>query len=497
MPAYTANGSTQCVPVSCNVQNCYVCYQNNICNQCLLGFYLTVNANNQQACVPTRANISNCQNQIANCAMCVVNLISGPNIAINQTYCVQCMNGFEFDASNSVCIPQTNSIPNCKIQANLGYYTPPYCTFCEQGYFINTYGICQQYNPPTNNSGCSVYNCMYCGLNSTQCSFCFIPWGISSTGQCQTTANCSANCQFCANPTTCLTCATGFTLNAPNTCVQCNVTNCQLCQQTNVCANCATGFSLTGANSCLQCNVAGCTNCSEINICSICSNSASGMQRFPSPTGAFCFQCSTTLPNMANCLSCSADNSCGLCQNGFQLFTPSGGSGVCIQCNISNCQSCGLNGATVVCQTCAIGYSLNGANCIQCNFPCATCNSNQAPNNCLTCQTPLYLPTALSNGTCAGSTVPNCLTYSSINNTICAVCITSYTLNSTSNICQFSCPTNCQTCSSSTQCTQCVAGFFLPANGTCTQCQVTGCSSCSNNGMVCNQCFLGFYSISG
>ena len=33
-------------------------------------------------------------------------------------------------------------------------------------------------------------------------------------------------------------------------------------------------------------------------------------------------------------------------------------------------------------------------------------------------------------------------------------------------------------------------------NGTCSQCQITGCASCTSDGMTCNQCFTGFYPIS-
>ena len=472
-----------------------MCLQNNSCYQCLGGFYLTV-ANGQQTCTPTRNNLTNCQGQIANCAMCVTNFINSPNTA-NKIYCIQCNNGFEFDPTNTVCIPQTNSIPHCKVQADLGYFTPPICLVCEQGYFISSWNTCKQYNPPTNNTNCTVYNCLYCGVNSTQCSFCFTPWGISSTGQCQTSTNCSANCQLCTNSSTCLTCNTGFTLNAPNSCIACSISNCQLCQQANVCTTCATGFTLTGTNTCLTCNVQGCLNCSDVNICSSCGNSASGAVQIPSPTGGACFQCDQTLTNMANCISCSGSNSCGLCQNGFQLFIPTGGNGICIQCNIPNCQSCALSGTTIVCQTCVVGYSQNAGTCIQCLFPCATCNSNQAPNNCVACQTPLYFSIALSNSTCLSNSIPNCLSYNAANITQCTACSTYYALNTSSNLCEFNCPTNCLTCSTPTACTQCVQGYFLPSNGTCTQCQISACSSCSGDGMTCTQCFTGFYPISG
>lgn len=85
----------------------------------------------------------------------------------------------------NACVPQSNSIPNCKVQlSNYNLGSNPVCIVCTQGYYINSWGLCSQYNPALNNTGCSVYNCLYCAQNSSTCSFCFQPWGISATGQC-------------------------------------------------------------------------------------------------------------------------------------------------------------------------------------------------------------------------------------------------------------------------------------------------------------------------
>lgn len=275
---------------------------------------------------------------------------------------------------------------------------------------------------------------MYCS-NSSTCSFCFAPWGISATGLCQTSANCSANCQFCTNASICLTCNNGYSLNPPNTCVACNIANCQLCQQPNICVFCNAGFSLTGSNICISCNIPGCLNCSNPNICSTCGNSASGSPQLPSPTGSACYPCNQTLSNLINCLSCGSANSCGLCQNGYQLYYPLGLPGTCIMCNIPNCISCALSGLTVYCQACAVGYSQNNGNCVQCLFPCVSCNSNPGPNNCVLCQQPFYFSTALANGTCLPNSIPNCISYNSSSITQCTACSTYFTLNLTSNLC--------------------------------------------------------------
>lgn len=492
LPTYTANGSTQCVPNSCNIANCYLCFQNSVCTVCLSGFYLTTNL----TCLPLYSNVNNCGTQIPFCLMCVTGLLN------NSTgpYCVQCQDGFQYDTVNNVCRPQTNTIPNCKIQTtsqSTYVSVPPMCTVCAQGYYPNAYGQCIQYGPNVTNTGCSVYNCLYCGTNNSTCSFCLAPWGISSTGQCQATQFCSANCQFCANATVCLTCATSYSVNSTGACVLCQVASCQTCQTANTCSACLPGFSLTSNNSCMSCNVQNCASCSSNNICASCKM-VNGAQYFPTPTGGGCVLCNTNLANMANCVSCNQDNSCGLCQNGYQLYQQANGSSVCLNCSIANCQSCALNQTgSVVCGTCAVGYSPVQNVCTQCLYPCVTCQNSTTSNVCATCSTPFYLETATSSGQCIANLVPFCTSYNTTNSSLCANCSSGYSVNYTSNTCQFNCPTNCQTCSSNTTCTQCVSGTFLNANGTCLQCQVTGCSVCSADGSTCLTCFQGFYNVSG
>lgn len=77
-------------------------------------------------CQPLYSNLANCQNQIQYCAMCVVNLVNNNN----QKYCIKCQDGFQFDSTNSVCIPQSNSISKCKIQTSWGYNMQPICQLC-------------------------------------------------------------------------------------------------------------------------------------------------------------------------------------------------------------------------------------------------------------------------------------------------------------------------------------------------------------------------------
>lgn len=164
----------------------------------------------------------------------------------------------------------------------------PYCLICEQGYFVNSFGLCTQYVLATNNTGCSIYNCLYCGYNSSLCSFCFVPWGISSTGVCQTSLFCSANCQLCTNSSQCLTCAPSYTVNSTGVCISCNVANCQTCQQANVCATCAFNYTLASTGFCISCPIDKCTACSANGVCQTCNDTVAGIDYFPSSNGNLC-----------------------------------------------------------------------------------------------------------------------------------------------------------------------------------------------------------------
>lgn len=315
------------------------------------------------------------------------------------------------------------------------------------------------------------------------------PWGISQNGVCQTTKFCPANCQLCVNEQLCLTCAALYTVNSTGLCVQCNVLNCATCQQANVCANCAPSYTLASTNICISCNIDKCTSCLSNAICSACNDTASSVEYFPSSNGNLCVQCDLSLVNMTNCQSCSADNSCAVCAPGYQVYSPTtNGNNVCIPCAFANCLTCNFAG----CQTCAPGYNPVNGTCLQCQYPCATCVSGSS-TSCQACTTPFYIITPTANGTCLPNSVPNCISYNTSNTSLCTGCSTTYTLNTTTNTCQLSCPVNCLTCLSNGTCTSCMSSYILTASGTCNQCQMTGCQTCTNIGSVCTSCYPGFY----
>ena len=467
-----------CLPFNCSIANCYICLDNNFCTICDIGYYLSIGL----TCMPLSSNYTNCGTSIPYCDMCVIGLYNTDG----KNYCVQCQQGFQFNVGSGACLPQSNSISNCKVQLAAG--SIPSCLICTQGYFVNTWGTCSAYSPQITNPGCSVYNCLYCAQNSTTCSFCLKPWGISSNGLCQTNdssiCGSNANCLQCANSTYCVTCISNYLPYLGN-CIACNIAGCSQCQTANACTQCQSTYTISGS-TCFACNISFCQSCSANNVCQTCNNNGN-IALSPSSIGSTCVQCSS----LTNCVSCSADNMCGVCMNNYQLYVNSAANtATCITCNVANCISCTNND---ICGSCAIGYSnaANGA-CITCSYPCVTCTST---GSCATCSNPYYILTPSSNGTCFAATVSNCLSYNATNSTMCLGCATSYTLNTTNNTCNFLCNTVCATCSgsNSSQCLTCPAGTLF-ANNTCTLC-ATGCSSC--NATVCLGCLDGFYLITG
>jgi hypothetical protein len=451
---------------------------NNTCTVCDTGYYLAIDS----SCQPKFTTIVNCNNSIAFCDICVSGLYNSAN---NVNYCIKCQDGFQFSTLNNMCLPQSNSIPNCKVQLpNYNMNNLPLCMVCEQGYFVNSYGLCSIYNPNITSTGCSVYNCLYCAQNSSTCSFCFTPWGISPNGLCQTNAtglcNNISNCQSCMNSTFCVTCVSSFLPNQLGSCVLCNIAGCSSCNQQNNCSSCLTNFNLLGG-ICISCNIPNCNSCSNNNICANCT-STSTITYSPSSSGNMCVQC-----NLTSCISCSMDNVCGVCNNGYQLYTSLTQSAICITCNVTNCQSCNANN---VCSNCAQGYNLYQGVCKTCSYPCQTCNPD---GSCINCVTPFFASTP-ANGSCFASTVPNCIAYNLSNIAQCTQCNSTFTLT-VNNTCAFICNSVCATCNSANPniCLNCSNGYFL-ANGTCNQCQIAGCSVC--NATACITCSSGFYQFS-
>jgi hypothetical protein len=98
----------------CNVQNCRSCSLNNICQQCMAGYFLT----NGNIALLTKSNIYNVNSfNMVNQQQCTLNTNISCNIA-NCLYCMSnnvcgyCSNGYDLDNSGVNCIATCN-VMNC------------------------------------------------------------------------------------------------------------------------------------------------------------------------------------------------------------------------------------------------------------------------------------------------------------------------------------------------------------------------------------------------
>ena len=263
LPYYSLSNGT-CTAYTCSIANCLFCLEENFCTVCGAGYYLNTDLSCQ---VIDQTILTSCSSNIAFCFVCATNVSS------NTETCYRCMEGFEFSSNAGACIPQTNSIDNCKFQVT-SLTGLPACIVCTQGYFMNSWGTCSLYSPQLANTGCSVYNCLHCAVNSTTCSFCFEPWGISETGQCQTnnTSICTdSNCQSCSNSSYCFTCVNTYRPYL-GSCLQCQVKGCDYCKTPNTCSSCLDNYNLLSNGFCLICDITNCNKCSENNVCQTCSS---------------------------------------------------------------------------------------------------------------------------------------------------------------------------------------------------------------------------------
>jgi hypothetical protein len=86
LPTFYSNGTTQCLPNSCGMPNCYLCLNNNSCTVCDSGYYLA----SDLTCQAKFNNIVNCQGQIQYCDICVIGLA----YTGTTPYCIRCQKGF-------------------------------------------------------------------------------------------------------------------------------------------------------------------------------------------------------------------------------------------------------------------------------------------------------------------------------------------------------------------------------------------------------------------
>lgn len=312
---------------------------------------------------------------------------------------------------------------------------------------------------------------------------------------------CPPGCSYCNNPTSCLTCATGFVLDSNNFCLRCSPL-CATCTEgdTITCASCVKGFYLdTGSckrchDSCLTCTgstsssctackvgfyvvgttVAGvttgtCTAC--IDNCNVCT--APSVDTDPlcdtckigyvyHPTSKKCVKC------IAGCSFCKYDKiyQCDRCENGFEpVYDQNNVLTTCKRCP-DNCKSCtGGN-----CTECRPGLRVVNNKCVdQCRLPCKDC-TDTSPDKCTSCIGGYNLV----EQACAPDLTCN-------TNKTCTFCPIGYNLLAGECL-QCKGGDNCRTCDNINieKCASCVRGYYLTSSQTCAACNITGCITCDN-----------------
>ncbi|EWS75215.1 leishmanolysin family protein (macronuclear) [Tetrahymena thermophila SB210] len=498
---YNLNNSLQqCSPI-CD-SSCKTCSEAKDASKCLScndGFYL---------------DSGMCKKCISPCSNCK-----------NSTQCLTCETGYTLDVASSQCLPQcdssclTCSKPN---DANS-------CLSCKDGSFLNGLSQCQPCKSP----------CSKCNGLADKCTACITNYNLNISLQ-SCSPVCDSSCKTCSeaqDASKCLSCQDGFFLIS-NTCQKCKQP-CQTCQdQADKCLSCisndfkydALQFKCTSSchSSCKTCtgpSQSNCTSCFDSfyldnNQCQTCL----------SP----CDNCSISQDNCTSCINgynlnsnkceiicdsscqtCSAPkspNSCTSCKDGFYLDkgqckpcqSPcskcSSSETQCTDC-ISNyklasnqcipicdksCKNCSKPIDSNFCLSCFDGYYLSGSQCLKCNSPCETCETNSS--KCLTCQTGYQLSLKNPN-TCEPSCDSSCLTCSSNSNpNACLSCPDGRYLES--NQCKL-CPVNCLTCSSISKCESCKLNYGLDLKtGSCQLICDKSCLSCSlpNNPKACLSC---------
>lgn len=307
-------GQFYCNPITCP-SNCMTCYQNNICQNCSAGYFIT------------------------NTGQCSMNSTSSAKLSpyclwgLNNTNCQLCSYGYTL--LNGYCyqtITVTSNDPNCLVKM-----TSAICQICQNGYIVNIYGKCinSQYNITTI-PFCLVYS-------NYSCQFC-AGYPINNNGTCGNVSNNVTNCAVYSNNTQCSACQTGYILMQNNTCLPvgygCNVQYCQMCIGPQNCSVCQVGYQLFAFNISsgylylckkLPCpyNINNCNACAynynsifqygqilcDINSCAIGYINVYGYcVANITNTSISCNQ--SMVPN---CLSCSYPNFCSQCQAGYSL----------------------------------------------------------------------------------------------------------------------------------------------------------------------------------
>ena len=251
-----------------------------------------------------------------------------------QGYCTGCVGGSSM--TNNICYAS-----NCFNYTNTPQISP-YCVACVQGFTLNNF-LCQAAN-------CQTFN------PDLTCQNCATDFALGNSGICISTRcnpgfvfvnfNCvPANCyNYTSNY--CQECLPGF-VRERNSCIadSCNAYNDQY-----VCLQCRTGYNLTLVNGQYLC---------ILIVNPVC------------PRGYYLFGSSCISITIVNCTVVDPTGAiCYRCADGYFLR-----NGICYSIN-----GCSIYSYITGCDTCILGFTLQGFFCVSLN--CQVVNPN---NTCASC----------------------------------------------------------------------------------------------------------------
>ena len=213
-----------------------------------------------------------------------------------------------------------NNSPNvCPPNCNLCNSITRICSSCASGFTLVSNNCLSQ--------TCSILNCLSCSTNNV-CSKCY-PSFILTNNRCICQVgfdNVNGSC-LCDPFSSGKLAVVHATSGAPS-CILCKVQNCLNCVTSSSCISCASPYTLNSNAICVLCDIQDCVTCSSNNYCAQCS----GILQ-PNAMGNLCLG-ACTVPNCLNCISLGV---CATCLNGYELTSL---SNTCVLCSVSNCINC-------------------------------------------------------------------------------------------------------------------------------------------------------------
>lgn len=310
---------------------CMTCSSNNpsSCLMCLPGFYFALSNMMIGSCMPCTPS--------SNCYSCS---------SANNSQCLSCYTNMIL--MNGMCMACSSSCATCSST------NAKVCTSCPVGCVLSQ-GSCIAISLVASNSSACSFGCQSC--NSNVCLLCYSGYSLNTNGYCtpclpgcdtcsnsnyaicilcgagtypvgNSCVSCSANCLFCNTLGTCSQCLEGYVLSSQSTCIQSCQFPCATCviNEPSNCLSCLYGFTLnTGSLQNCQNNNTLCNanfNCSYCGLgyILITNNTATSINQTCKSCGQTCARCNPI--NVNNCTGCyigfylTTSSTCNACSTG-------------------------------------------------------------------------------------------------------------------------------------------------------------------------------------